>query len=127
MITAQTAHPQTQTFRTFHPKTDCYSNIRSALGFPAGRFPISSVTRILYVLRVSVRFHELGAEEIQERRENYILRSFVFCITKYYSGDQIKENVISWACGMHGGEVKYIQDIGWWELEGKRPLETPLD
>jgi hypothetical protein len=24
-------------------------------------------------------------------------------------------------------KIKYIQDIGWWELEGTRPLETPLD
>jgi hypothetical protein len=60
-------------------------------------------------------------------REKYILRSFMFYITKYYSGDQIKENEIGWACGTYGGEVKYIKDIGWWKLEGTRPLETPLD
>ena len=34
------------------------------------------------------------------------MRSFMFCIAKYYSGDQIKENEIGWACGPYVGEVK---------------------
>jgi hypothetical protein len=53
---------------------------------------------------------------MQEPRENYIMRSFIFCITKYYSGDQFTENEIGWAYGTYGGEVKYIQDIDWWKL-----------
>ena len=51
----------------------------------------------------------------------------MFSIAKYYSGDQIKENEIGWACGTQGREVKYIQDIGWWKLEETRPLEKLLD
>jgi hypothetical protein len=52
---------------------------------------------------VSVGFHELGAESIQQGpKENYIMGNIVICVTRYYSDGQIKENEIGWACGTYG-------------------------
>jgi len=49
------------------------------------------------------------------------LSIFVF-LTKYYLGDQTKEDEMGSAYGKHGGKQKCIQDSGQ-KPEGKRPLE----
>jgi len=33
--------------------------------------------------------------------------------SKFYSDDQIKKHKMDGACGMYGGEKKYIHDLGW--------------
>jgi hypothetical protein len=38
------------------------------------------------------------------------MRSFMICTAyQYYSGYQIKDNEMVWACGTYGEEEKYIQ------------------
>ena len=47
----------------------------------------------------------------------------MFVLTKYYLGDQMK-NEMGGACSMYGGQERCIQCFGG-ETEGKRPLGRP--
>jgi hypothetical protein len=45
-------------------------------------------------------------------------------LTKYYPGDQIKNNEVGGACAKYGGKERCIKGIGG-KPEGKRPLRRP--
>jgi hypothetical protein len=50
----------------------------------------------------------------QETGEDCIMRSLITALlTKYYWGDQIKEDDLSRACSTHGRVEKCVQYLGW--------------
>jgi hypothetical protein len=54
-----------------------------------------------------------------------MMRSLVICtLTNYFSDDQIEMIEMGGACGMSGGEQRYIQGFGG-KPEGKKPLGRP--
>jgi hypothetical protein len=49
----------------------------------------------------------------KEAAENCIIQSlFTVLLSKYYSGNQIKEDEMGGACGTYGGDEKCIQGFG---------------
>jgi hypothetical protein len=53
------------------------------------------------------------------------MRSFILVsFTKYYQGDQIKEDDMGRPCSTHGRDEKCIQNFGW-VTDGRRLLRRP--
>ena len=70
------------------------------------------------------KYFNLRARKKKEAGENCIIRSlFIVFLSKYNSGDQIKEDEMGGACGTYGGDEKCIQGFGeeaWREEAGDK-------
>jgi hypothetical protein len=57
---------------------------------------------------------DLRERKWREAGEDYIMRSFISykLITRYYSGDDMKEDEIGGTCSTHGRDLKCIQYYG---------------
>ena len=54
--------------------------------------------------------------------EDYITRSFMIVLTKYYCDDQMKRNNVDGACSTYGRQERYIQ--GFWQIDLRENLGT---
>jgi len=81
--------------------TLCYTNI--------------TLYHVIYSFRYYPRFH-VTSDNTEIFTRGYEVRL-------YYSGDQIKNNEVSWACGMYGRQERCTQGFGGknWKRQFKRP------